>query len=294
MKKINARVLVSGADYFTSKDAINALMDSSIPVDLNKAKQEHTRIINAFRSVAIEVTKVNPPQNCQDGVYTANWALVIGTRAVMSKLPIQRKPEQNYAKKILEGLNLETITVPEDIKAFSGQGDSLVVDDYIFCQSPYRTDPKAHKFLKSIFPDMKIISLTTKPSRWFKYGPRKRNKLTGWIDSPSYDIDLALAILKPKDGFKNCLIAYCPSLFTRKSRKQLRSLDGVDKILVSKKEALNNYALNLVSTGTDVVMNKGTINFKNDLQKQSLNVIELDLTELKKGGGSIRCTSLTY
>jgi N-dimethylarginine dimethylaminohydrolase len=211
----------------------------------------------------------------------------------MSRLPNKRKAEEAYARRVLEKLGLEILTLPEDIKAYSGQGDCLVCGDIVFCQSPYRTSKEAHKYLKDWLGFKTVIQLQTKPARRFKFGPKKINKLTGWPDSPTYDLDLALAIIRPKTLTSPPVIAYCPAVFKRKSRKVLKKLVGVDKILVSREDTLNAFALNLVSTGEDVVINSGTTAFKADLEKLGLRVIELDLNELKKGGGSIRCSSLS-
>jgi N-dimethylarginine dimethylaminohydrolase len=293
MHKINSKVLMSGADYFTDKDAINILMDSRVPVDVNRAIFEHHSIIDSFKSIGIEVIKVNPPENCQDGIYTANWALIYKNKALMARLPNMRKAEEAYAKKVLAKQGLEVVELPKEIKAFSGQGDSLVVDDMVFCQSPYRTSRAAHRYLSESLGISRVISLETKPARKFIFGPKKINKLTGWSDSPTYDLDLALAILRPKSNDQKALIAYCPAVFKAKSRRLLKKLNSVDKIEVSREEALDAFALNLVSTGKAAVINSGAPKFKADLEAAGLEVIELDLNELKKGGGSIRCSSLT-
>ena len=124
------------------------------------------------------------------------------------------------------------------------------------------------------------------------FGPAKNNRITKWPDSPTYDIDLAIAILRPKTDTKKALIAYCPAVFDRKSNRILESLNDFDKIIVSKEEAMNHFALNLVSTGETVIINSGTKQFNENLMKHGFEVIELDLPELKKGGGSIRCSSL--
>jgi N-dimethylarginine dimethylaminohydrolase len=292
MRKINSIVLMSGADYFTDKDAINILMDSRVPVDVNRAIFEHQTIIDSFNSIGIEVIKVTPPVDCQDGIYTANWALVYKNKALMSRLPNMRKPEESYAKKVLAKQGLEILELPPEVRAFSGQGDSLIVDDIVFCQSPYRTSKEAHKYLGD-YLGLKVISLETKPARRFDYGPKKINKLTGWIDSPTYDLDLALAVLRPKTSDRKALIAYCPSVFKAKSRRLLKKLDSIEKIEVSREEALKAFALNLVSTGKTAVINSGAPKFKTELIENGLEVIELDLNELKKGGGSIRCSSLS-
>lgn len=138
-----------------------------------------------------------------------------------------------------------------------------------------------------------VVSLQTKPARWFGFGPAKVNKITGLPDSPTYDLDLALAVLKfPSEGQKG-LIAYCPEVFKRHSREILKNYDKVDKILVPRSEALSAHALNLVSTGETVVMNSGAPRFRTALEAHGLKTIALNLPELKKGGGSIRCSTLT-
>ena len=291
MLVINKKLLVSGADYFTSDQAINALMNDP-KVDHSRAIEEHRTIVEAFKEARIEVIKVRPPKDCQDGIYTANWALVKDGKAIMSRLPNTRKPEEKYALETLKKLGLKTFVLPDNIRAFSGQGDALICDDYVFTQSPYRTSKEAHKYISEVLHVKSVISLHTKPLRWFKFGPAKNNKITKWPDSPTYDIDLAIAILRSKTENKKALIAYCPDVFDRKSNRILKSLNDFDKIIVSKEEAMNHFALNLVSTGETVIINSGTKQFNENLMKHGFKVIELDLPELKKGGGSIRCSSL--
>lgn len=285
---------MSGADYFTDDDAINALMDARIPVNVDAAMAEHRHIEEALLAAGVTVKKVPAPYQCQDGVYTANWALVYRGKALMARLPNKRKPEEAFALKAVQEQGLEPLFLPEDVERFSGQGDALPCGDMVFTQSPYRTSPEAHKYLKELLGFREVITLQTKPERlWHGIGPAKINKITGWPDSPTYDIDLAIAILKwPAEGQKG-LIAWCPSVFKRKSRKIMRALDSVDKIEVSWHEAMKAFALNLVSTGQTVVMNSGAPKFKADMEAHGLQVTTLDLPELRKGGGSIRCSTLT-
>lgn len=291
--QINKVVLMSGAQYFNDQFAINALMNSSVPVDSAKAMAEHDSIRKALEKAGVKVITVGSPPNLQDGVYTANWALVRNGTALMSRLPKKRTGEETYALKYLEEQGLAIANLPSSIKSFSGQGDCLVCGDIVFCQSPYRTSKEAHPYLKSILGFKTVVALQTKPSRWFKFGPPKNNKITGWPDSPTYDLDLAVAVLKwPSDKQKG-LIAWCPDVFTKNSRKIMEQFNEVDKIEVSKHEAMTAYALNLVSTGLVVVMNDGAPNFRTEMETRGLDVISLKLNELKKGGGSIRCSTLS-
>jgi N-dimethylarginine dimethylaminohydrolase len=291
--QINKIVMMSGAEYFSDQFAINALMDSAIPVDKDNAVAEHNSIREALESIDVKVIKVDSPPNLQDGVYTANWALIKNNVALMARLPEKRNGEEAYALKHLQAQGLKTTALPQSVKSFSGQGDCLVCGDIVFGQSPYRTSKEAHPFLKSVLGFRKVIALQTKPSRLFRFGPAKKNSITGWPDSPTYDLDLAIGVLKwPMDNQKG-LIAWCPGVFTRRSRKIMDDFNEVDKIEVSKEEATKAYALNLVSTGIAVVMNHGAPKFKAEIESYGLKVITLKLPELKKGGGSIRCSTLT-
>jgi N-dimethylarginine dimethylaminohydrolase len=291
MNKINSHVLMSGADYFSDKLAINAHMDDRLAVDVAKAKAEHQSILDALQQAGVKVTKVNPPENCQDGVYTANWALIRGKKAVMSRLPNARTLEEPFAEKILKDLGYEIIKVPNNLR-FSGQGDALPCGNLLFTGSVYRTDLEVHKFLADSL-GFEVISLQTKPlRRLFGRGRAVINTYSGWPDSYYYDIDLALAILKAPDDTQPGLIAWCPEAFMKESAKKIRAT-SVNKIEVSLKEAKKAFACNLVSTGETVVMSAFAPHFKSELEKRGMKVLTPVVTELGKGGGYIRCTTLT-
>lgn len=289
---INKTVLMSGADYFGDDDAINALMDSNISVDVDHAIKEHLQIQKTLEYAGITVKKVPSPENCQDGVYTANWALVRGGKAIMARLPNTRQPEEAFALKALQDEGIETMVLPESVARFSGQGDALPCGDIVFTQSPYRTTTDAHPYLKDWLGFKEVIALETEPA-YDANGEPVINKITGLPDSPTYDIDLAIAILKFPTDTEKALIAYCPDVFKPSSREFMESYDAVEKIVVSKDEAMKAYALNLVSTGEIVIMNEGAPEFKASMEAAGLQVITLGLPELKKGGGSIRCSTLT-
>ena len=282
---INKTVLMSGADYFSDQFAINAHMDSQVPVDIDKAKAEHQHIREALESAGITVRQVPAPANCQDGVYTANWALCRGDKALLAALPNKRQAESPYAEEILRQEGKTILKLPEGIR-FSGQGDALPCGDMLFTGSNYRTDFAAHQHIQDLL-GYKVISLQTIPKRsLWGWGKRIVNEVTGWPDSYYYDIDLALAVISPD------LIAYCPEAFVPQSRKVLTALP-IEKIIVSRTEATHGFACNLVSTGHTVIMSARAPKLKAALEARGLVTITPEVTELGKGGGYIRCTTLT-
>ena len=285
MVTINKTVLMSGADYFSDQFAINAHMNERVAVDVERAKAEHAAIKQAMLTAGINVVQVPPPKDCQDGVYTANWALCRGDNAVLSALPNKRQAETSYAELVLKRQGKTILRLPEGVR-FSGQGDALPFGDFIFMGTNYRTDFSSHAYIKHML-GYNVISLQTIPKRKFwGYGPRILNKVTGWPDSYYYDLDLALAVLD------NDTIAYCPAAFVPASRKLLDSLP-IRKIKVSRREATKGFACNLVSTGETVIMSARAPKLKAAIEAMGFKTITPKVTELGKGGGYIRCTTLT-
>lgn len=281
---------MSGVDYFDDKYAINPYMDQSVKINLDKAETEHNEVRQSLKSAGIIVTQVRPPKNCQDGVYVANWALCRRDLALLSCLPEARKDEEPYAEEVLRGLGKKIIKPPVNLR-FSGQGDALPCGPYLFAGTNYRTDKMMHDFIENKLGYM-VIALQTKPLRTW-YGKTKNNRFSGWPDSFYYDIDLALAILRQPTSRQKGLIAWCPGAFTRRSRDLLHQFNEVDKIEITEEEAKNGFACNLVSSGSTVIMSNNAPKLKQQLENLGFNTITPSITELSKGGGYIRCTTLT-
>jgi len=274
---------MSSVDYFDDSIAINPYMNPGDAIDLAVAKAEHDSIKAALESAGVSVVQVPPPADCQDGVYAANWALVRGDTAVMARLPAVRQGEEPYAEKVLRELGKTVVKLPEGLR-FSGQGDALPCGNYLLTGSNYRTDPEVHTFLAETL-GYEVVSLQTVPEI-DGAGNSVINAVSGWPDSFFYDIDLAISVLRPD------LIGWCPEAFMPDSQDKIRALP-IEKIEVSLEEAVQAFACNLVSTGDSVVMSSQAPNFRAAVEAHGLKTITPVISELAKGGGYIRCTTLT-
>ena len=279
---INTKLLVSGADFFADDFEINPYYNKET-IDVKKAKKEHAAIVDCFKQAGIEIIKVAAPEGCQDGVYTANWALIKDGVAIMSRLPEARKGEEPYAKAQLQQLGYKCLEAPKDC-LFSGQGDSLRCGKYLFAGKGYRSDAAAQAFAAKTL-DLELIQLHTKP-QLNPDGTEHINPVTNHADSFWYDIDLALSVIDEHT------IAYCPQAFDEASNKQLEALTDLDKIIVDFNECTTGFACNLVSTGKYVIMSNQAPKLQVELEARGLTCLTPDVTELKKGGGYIRCVSL--
>lgn len=272
---------MSGVDYFAVEE-LNPYSVKTNQPDRLAAAEEFLAIQEALRKSGVTIVKVDSPEGCQDGIYTANWGLCRGDKAILSSLPNMRAGEEIYAREALEGEGLEVIPAPF---LFSGQGDALPCGNLLFAGTGYRTEPRMHKFIADEL-GFEVISLKTVPEL-DSDGKPVINAVTGLPNSYFYDIDLAISILTPE------LIAWCPEAFTPESQARIRSITKIEKIEVSLQEALEGFACNLISTGETVVMSNHAPELQAAIEAHGLKTITPEITELAKGGGYIRCTTLT-
>lgn len=259
---MNTVLLMSDARYFRVDYVINPYMDTAVQPDPAAAAAEHDALVAAHLAAGRKVELVASAPECPDMVYTANAAVVRGRRAVLANLPAERRAETPHHREWFSDNGFEVIQSPYQ---FSGQGDALACGDLLLTGYGQRTDRRAHDVVAD-FLGYEIVPLRTTGPRW-------------------YDLDLVVAVINPE------LLAYCPEALGEQSRARLRGL-GRELIEVSEPEA-GQFALNLVSDGTTVTMTAGAPKLAAELRGRGLTVVELDTTQLRKGGGGVRCTALT-
>lgn len=304
-QRYNAELVVSDAQNFSITDAINPFMHEGDTVDISAAQAEHDAIIKNLKAAGATIHQVPSPENCQDGIYTANWALCLNGIALMAHLPYARRGEVEHAAQFYESQGFEVDWTARDNKIlFSGQGGALRVPgtDLIFVENGYRTDARMNDIIAKRF-NLRAIGLTAIPERtMFGYKNLHVGKPHVIIEkngaplpqSPGYDIDLTVGILGPKR------IAYAPNLLTRRSRARIEQViqqEGLQAITVSRNEALHAYGCNLVSVeGEDgiwrVVVNKGATDLIAAINAyDNMQAIPTANDVIKAGGGGFRCIS---
>jgi len=279
---LNQRVLVSDATYLEPK-GINAFENPDDQPNRAVAVQEHTACVDGFKKAGIKVEQVASPKDCQDGVFTANWGLTWNGRALLSNLPDARKAEEPVAEATLQRLGFETKRASV---LFSGQGDAMIIGgNRVLIGGGYRTDMAVAAEIRE-WLGLDVIQAKAQPKKTWYRRP-VRNRVTGLWDSYYYDIDLAIAVIRPN------LLAVCLGGLTSSGRAAIRGLRDVEIIEVSVYEARYGLACNLVSTGETVVMSDSAPKLASELRQRGLNLITLSNHELRKSGGGFRCSSLS-
>ena len=145
-----------------------------------------------------------------------------------------------------------------------GEGDFLVVGDLVLAGTGFRTDPGAHTEVQELF-GVPVISLQL-------------------VDPRFYHLDTALAVLGDHD------VAYYPEAFSPGSRALLQRLFP-DAILATEADAVV-LGLNAVSDGRNVVLPSTATDLAEQLRARGWNPVGVDLSELLKAGGSVKCCTL--
>jgi len=248
--------------FFTVEYAINPWMDISTPVDADLATRQWEVLRHTYESLGHTVDLIEPVSGLPDMVYAANGGLIVGGKAVVARFAYPQRAGEAaaYAEWMAEHgyAPLHTRHTNE------GQGDLLVVGQLVLAGFGFRTDRRAHDEIADMI-GMPLISLEL-------------------VDPRFYHLDTALAVLD------DSTIAYYPPAFSTESRARLQELFP-DAIEVTTADAYV-LGLNVVSDGLHVVLPSAAVGFAAALAEAGFEPVGVDLSELLKGGGSVKCCTL--
>ncbi len=248
--------------HFAVEYAINPWMDTSTPVDTGLAVQQWENLRRVYLDLGHTVDLVAPTPGLPDMVYAANGGLIVGGHAIVARFAYpQRAGEADSYATWMTTQGYEPVQTRH---VNEGQGDLLVAGSKILAGFGFRTDPRAHDEIAAI-TGMPVIGLEL-------------------VDPRFYHLDTALTVLTDE------LIAYYPPAFTDAARATLEQLFP-DAIVVTSTEAFV-LGLNAVSDGRHVVHPAAATGFAAQLSAAGFEPIGVDLSELLKGGGSVKCCTL--
>jgi N-dimethylarginine dimethylaminohydrolase len=101
------------------------------------------------------------------------------------------------------------------------------------------------------------------------------------VDPAFYHLDTALAALDDRT------VAYYPGAFSPSARRVLAQLFP-DAVIADRADA-EAFGLNLVSDGRHVILNTEATAMGDKVRAAGYHPVHVELTELKRGGGSVKC-----
>ena len=257
------RFLMCRPEHFDVTYAINPWMDPSMPVDTALAVAQWETLRSTYEGLGHRVDLISPVEGLPDMVYAANGGVVYDGKAVAASF--------TYAQRRPEGAAyhawFDEVGIRPTIQAGStneGEGDFLVVGRLILAGTGFRTSVAAHHEVREFF-GAPVISLEL-------------------VDPRFYHLDTAMAALDDRT------IAYYPPAFSSASNAVLRQLFP-DAIIATDADA-SVLGLNAVSDSHNVVLTDRAVALHERLRERGFNPVGVDLSELLKGGGSVKCCTL--
>jgi len=259
-------VLMCPPSHFDVLYQINPWMDPSVPTDTAVAVAQWRELKDTYTRLGIEVHEIEAVEGLPDMVYAANGATVVDSIAYTASFRYpERQPE---ASAYAAWLASNGYTVVEATEVNEGEGDFLVVGDVILAGTGFRSTIASHKEAERVLGRPVVTLMLVRPEY--------------------YHLDTALSVLDARPGHEQ--IAYLPSAFSPASRAELEARYP-DAIIVGEDEAAM-LGLNIVSNGRDVIMPPGATRFAAELRDRGFNPVGVDLSELLKGGGGVKCCTL--
>jgi N-dimethylarginine dimethylaminohydrolase len=252
-------------EHFRVAYAINPWMDPDTPVDAELAGKQWTRLRETLLELGHTVHQLEPLPGLPDMVYAANGGFVLdGTAYGAWFRHPQRAAEAGAHRRWYEQRGWRFVA-PRTV--VEGEGDLVWTGERILAGYEFRTDPAAHRQVRQVF-GRPVVSLRL-------------------VDPRFYHLDTALAVLSTRRPPR---IAYYPGAFSPASRRALRRLFP-DALLADETDAAG-FGLNLVSDGRHVVLNAEATGMAAQLAAAGYLPVPVELSELKKGGGSVKCCVL--
>nr|WP_208904027.1 dimethylargininase [Streptomyces incarnatus] len=249
--------------HFDVTYSINPWMDPAKPVDSSLAHAQWVELKNLYESLGHTVEVIDPLPGLPDMVFAANGATVIDGRVLAARFRhVERTAEgPAYLSWFVEH-GYGDVHWPEHVN--EGEGDYRVVGRTVLAGAGFRTDPRSHAEAQEFF-GLPVIGLTL-------------------VNPEFYHLDTALAVLSDTE------IMYYPEAFTPGSQSVLRELFP-DAILATAEDA-EVFGLNALSDGRHVLLPDAAVHLKQRLRERGFEPIGVDLTELLKAGGSVKCCTL--
>jgi len=257
------RYLMCRPDHFRVTYAINPWMDPSVPVDEALARAQWDHLRRTYEALGHQVDLITPAAGLPDMVFAANGGIVSGGRAMAAHFThAEREAEGELYRSWFADAGFADARQAEHQN--EGEGDFLMVGELLLAGTGFRTSPAAHAEVAAFF-DRTVVSLTL-------------------VDPRFYHLDTALAVLDDRT------VAYFPEAFSPESRRELERLFP-DAILATEADAVV-FGLNAVSDGFHVVLAEGADHLVAELRGRGFDPIEVDMSELRKAGGAVKCCTL--
>lgn len=248
--------------YFGVDYVINPWMRQEEPVDTALAVRQWEGLVQAYRDQGHRVEQVEPVAGQPDMVYAANGALVVDGTAYLARF--RHAERSGEAPAFAAWFESRGLRVHRAREVHEGEGDFILCGERLLAGTGFRTAREAHTEAAALF-DREVLSLEL-------------------VDPRFYHLDMALCAL---DGER---IMYFPGAFSPASQTLLQRRYP-DAVVADEGDALA-FGLNSTSDGHQVFIAAAATTLAARLRAEGFTPVAVDLSELRRGGGGIKCCTL--
>ena len=253
-------------EHFAVEYAINPWMHPEQPVDAELAVKQWQGLRETLTRLGNTVYVLEPRPGLPDMVYAANGGFTVDGAVYGARFRYpQRRAEAGYHRGWYLANGWSRFHIPEHTN--EGEGDFAYlpaapgIGGVVLAGYGFRTAIAAHAEAQEALA-RPVLSLHLTDPRF-------------------YHLDTALTVLDDET------IAYYPGAFSPASQRVLRQLCP-DALLADEDDALA-FGLNTVSDDRHVVVNATATGMIAKLAARGYEPVPVELTELHRGGGSVKC-----
>ena len=262
------RYLMCPSTYFDVAYVINPWMRGNVKATSLQRAAGQWQTLHDIIAKSASVERIRPNPGLPDMPFTANASLVLEDTVVLSRfLYPERQGEEAHFERWFYDRGFAVLKLPATI-AFEGAGDAL--------------------FDRGT------------PVLWMGYGHRSSREAARyvgrWLDREVLPLKLADPRFYHLDTcfcpLENGYLMYYPGGFDHDSQLLIAArVPKGQRIIVDEADALN-FACNAVNIGRTVIVNRAGAALSESLRRTGFEVIENDLSEFMKAGGSAKCLTL--
>ncbi|MEU8462733.1 dimethylargininase [Streptomyces sp. NPDC029003] len=257
------RLLMCRPQHYDVTYSINPWMHPEQHTDPALAVRQWERLRDLYLDLGHLVEEIEPVRGLPDMVFAANGATVVDGKVYGARFRhAQRTAEGPAYLDWFERRGHHEVLWPEFIN--EGEGDILTVGRRLLAGTGFRTDPRSHAEAQEFF-GLPVTSLTL-------------------VDPEYYHLDTALAVLSDDE------VMYYPAAFSEGSRSVLRTM--FPHAILATAEDAAVFGLNAFSDGRHVLLPDAATGLKAQLSARGFEPVGVDLSELLKAGGSVKCCTL--
>ena len=258
------RVILCQPQYMTIREVINETQEhfKKEGIHIERALEQHAEFVRILQENNVDVILLPYHKKYPEQVFTRDVGFTLGQTIFVAKMATEiRSGEENILKQWLED---EEISYYNLIEERIEGGDVVIDQNTIFVGLSNRTDEKAVEQLQRLLNNFKVIPI-----------PFKEKYL---------HLDCIFNIVSPE------VALIYPNALTQKEIDFFAA--RYDLIEVSKEEQFQ-LGTNVLSIGNKRILSLPVnINVNKQLRDRGFQVIEVDITEIIKSGGSFRCCTL--